>query len=95
MEPIRFEDSNIEVDATVVAAGLKISPALLLERLRDGTVTSRCEKGIDEDAGRYRLTFFSDTRRFQLIADANGAILQRRALDFGDEPLPASAHRPD
>lgn len=93
MEPIRFEDSDIEVDATIVAAGLNIDPPLLLERLRDGSVTSLCERGVDDDAGRYRLTFFSETRRFQIITDDAGNILQRLALDFGANPLPASAHR--
>lgn len=90
---LRFEENGIELDATVVAAGLKISPTDLLQRLRDGTVTTRCETGVGEDAGRLRLTFFSDNRRLQLVADHNGAIIQRRVLNFGEKPLPTSAHR--
>lgn len=94
MKSLRFEENGIELDATIVAAGLKLDPADLLKQMQCGTVTSRCEMGAGEDAGRFRLTFYSATRRFQLIADQNGEIIQRRVLDFGDKPLPTSAHRP-
>jgi hypothetical protein len=94
MKPLEFEDGAIQVDATIVAAGLGIEPTVVLERLREGAITSLCERGIDDDSGRYRLTFFSETRRFRLVVDERGAIVQRSAIDFGDMPLPASARRP-
>ena len=94
MKPLEFEDGAIQVDATIVAAGFGITPTALLERLREGAITSLCERGIDEDRGRYRLTFFSQTRRFRLVVDECGAVVQRSAIDFGDMPLPASARRP-
>ena len=94
MKPLEFEDGAIQVDATIVAAGLGIEPTVLLERLREGAITSLCERGIDDDSGRYRLTFFSETRRFRVVVDERGAILQRSAIDFGNMPLPASARRP-
>lgn len=88
-----IQENGIDLDATIVAAGLNFSPQDLLQRLRNGTVTSRCETGVGEDEGRLRLTFFSNNRRLQLVADRNGAILQRRVLNFGEKPLPASAHK--
>ena len=53
------------------------------------------ERGTDADSGRHRLTFFSAHRRFRVVVvDAEGAILQRSALDFGNSPLPKSARKP-
>jgi hypothetical protein len=94
MKPLEFEDGDVQIDATIVAAGFGLAPMVFLERLREGAITSLCERGIDDDSGRYRLTFFSKTRRFRLVVDERGAIVQRSAIDFGDMPLPASARRP-
>lgn len=94
MKALEFEDGAIAIDATIVAKGLGIPPTLLLQRLREGRVTSRCERGIDADSGRYRLTFFSGNRRFRLVVDDSGAVIRRTTLDFGDRPLPVSARRP-
>ena len=37
--------------------------------MRKGETTSLSERGVNEDAGRYRLTFFHNSRRFRLIVD--------------------------
>lgn len=94
MKSVEFADGAIEIDATIVAQGLGISPSLLLERLRDGKVTSRCERGVDADSGRYRVTFFSENRRLRLVVDESGAIVQRSTIDFGQMKLPTAARRP-
>jgi hypothetical protein len=52
------------------------------------------ERGIDEDSGRYRLTFFSENRRFRLLVDETGNVVQRSAIDFCDRPLPDSMRKP-
>lgn len=93
MAALEFSDGAIAIDAAIVADGLAIAPAALLQALREGAITSRCERGIDADAGRYRLTFFSRHRRFRVIVDAQGAILSRSSLNFGGMPLPRAAHR--
>jgi hypothetical protein len=94
MEQIQFEDGAIEIDARVVAEGLGIEPPLLKAQMQEGKITSRSERGVDADEGRYRVTFFSAHRRFRLIIDQRGAIIQRSTLDFGDLPLPPSTRRP-
>jgi hypothetical protein len=94
MKPITLEDGAIEIDAEIIAEGLGIAPPLLKAGMRDGKITSRSERGIDADEGRYRLTFFSEHRRFRLIVDARGAIIQRSTLDFGDRPLARSTCPP-
>jgi hypothetical protein len=62
--------------------------------MRAGRITSLAERGIDVDAGRHRLTFFSEHRRFRVVVDETGAIVQRSAVDFGDSALPKSARMP-
>lgn len=94
MAMIDLEDGGIQVDATIVAEGLGIDPALVQERMRQGKITTLYERGIDEDEGRHRLTFFSESRRLRLLVDEKGNVLQRSATDFGDRGLPESARRP-
>ena len=94
MKPIEFEDGAVQVDASVVAEGLGIALPLLRQQMRSGQITSLSERGTDADLGRHRLTFFSQHRRFRLVVDESGAIIQRSALDFGDAPLPSTLRKP-
>jgi hypothetical protein len=87
---IRFEADAIEIDAATIAEALDIDPSLVPQRIRDGALTTRCERGVDADEGRYRLTFFTDRRRLRLIVDAAGNVLQRSTINFGEH----SAGRP-
>ena len=94
MKPVEFENGAVEIDAFVVAEGLGIALPLLREQMRAGKITSVSERGIEDDGGRHRLTFFSEHRRFRVVVDESGAIIQRSALNFGDSPLPKSVRRP-
>jgi hypothetical protein len=91
---IVFEDGAVQIDAAIVAAELGLAPADVPALLRAGAITSVCERGAGEDAGRHRLTFFFANRRCRLVVDAEGRIIQRSSIDFGDRPLPAALHRP-
>jgi len=75
---------DIEIDAEMVAKGLKMDVACLQGDMRNGQVTCRLEQGIEADAGRFRLTFFSGTCEFRLVADAEGAVLQSSVVNFGN-----------
>ena len=94
MKPIEFRDGAVQVDASLIAEGLGITLPLLRQQMRAGEITSLAERGTDADHGRHRLTFFSAHRRFRLVVDAEGAIIQRSALDFGNAPLPKSVRKP-
>ena len=94
MKRIEFADGAVQIDASIVAEGLGIALPLLREGMRAGTITSLSERGIDADQGRHRLTFFSEHRRFRVVVDASGAIIQRSVLDFGDSSLPKSVRKP-
>ncbi len=92
MKPVEFENGIVQVDAAVVADGLGIALPVFRKEMQSGRITSVCERGIDADDGRHRITFFSVHRRFRLVVDQSGTIVQRSTLNFGDAPLPASAH---
>lgn len=94
MKSIEFADGAVQIDASIVAEGLGIALPRLREGMRAGTITSVSERGVDADQGRHRLTFFSEHRRFRVVIDASGAIVQRSAVDFGDSTLPRSVRKP-
>jgi Family of unknown function (DUF6522) len=64
-----------------------------LSLMREGAITSSCERGIEDDAGRYRLIFFYKSRRLRLIIDEAGRVIQRSTIEFNNRPLPARLHR--
>jgi hypothetical protein len=77
MSTLVHERGEFTVDAAIVAEGLGIDPATVLDAMRERRITSLCERGVDEDAGRSRLTFFYGRRRLRLIVDEAGSILDR------------------
>ena len=93
MKPVRLGDGVIEIEASLVSEGLNLPLPLLRQQMRAGRITSVSERGTGDDAGRHRLPFFSEHRRFRVTVDESGAIIQRSAIDFGDERLPRSARK--
>ncbi len=93
MKPVRLGDGVIEIEASLVSEGLNLPLPLLRQQMRAGRITSVSERRTGDDAGRHRLTFFSEHRRFRVTVDESGAIIQRSAIDFGDERLPRSARK--
>ena len=91
---IEITDSSIPVDASFIADSLNLTPAAVQAGMRDGTITCRCERGVGDDAGRHRLTFFHGSRRLRLVVDDLGAIIQHSIVDFGPLGIPPSARRP-
>src|SRR5690606_28746212 len=57
MSKVEFEDGAVSIDATVVAEGFGLSTDQIRHLMRTLKMTTRCERGIDADAGRHRLTF--------------------------------------
>lgn len=86
MDPITFTDQRIEIDATLVAKGLRMEPEALRAALREGRVTHTIEKGEGDDAGRYRVTFYAPTRRLRLLFTVDGQILQTSSVDYNRKP---------
>ena len=85
-------DGTIQIDASIIGRNLGLEPFEVQRLMHEGKLTSSCERGIDEDAGRFRLTFFHGNRRLRLITDNTGRIIRRSLIDFGDHPPAARLH---
>lgn len=82
MAGVEFTGNGVSIDAAVLAKAFRISADDLKQALRDGTITSRFERGEGEDAGKARLTFFSSTRRVRMTLDGSGNVLTCSAVDL-------------
>jgi hypothetical protein len=71
-------DGAITVQAELIATGLGLSIDALLRNLRAGVIFQTMERGIDEDAGRLRITFRYRNRRFQVVTDGSGQTVHSR-----------------
>jgi Family of unknown function (DUF6522) len=83
MSTVVFEEGAVSIDAAIVAKGLAIEPALVQPLMHEGKITSLYERGANEDAGRYRLTFFHQKRCLRLVIDATGNIVEQSTFDVG------------
>lgn len=82
MSQISFNDQMIEIDATLIAKGLGMHPDVLRQAMREGRVTRTVEKGEGEDAGRFRVTFYSLNCRLRLLFNDEGILLQTSSADY-------------
>ena len=77
MTAIERNGDDFVVPASLLGEAFGLDEAETREYMRDGTITSRCEVGHDEDEGRWRLSFRHKDRVFRLTVDAKGQILSR------------------
>jgi len=94
MPMIVFEDGAVQINGTIVGEGLGIDPPLVQPLMREGKITGRYKRGVDEDAGRHRLTLFRESWRLSLIVDDAGKVVQLCVVDPGNRPVPPSLRRP-
>lgn len=91
---IEFSDNTFLVDAALIGELLHVPAAHVPALMRDGKITSACERGVDEHEGQFRLTFFYRNRRARLGTDPTGRILRRSVIDLGERPIPDALRRP-
>ena len=84
---IEISDDAFVVDAALVGELLRLPVSRVQSLMRSGQITSSCERGVDEDAGEFRLSFFHGNRRARLSTDLEGRILRKSIIAFGDRPL--------
>jgi hypothetical protein len=89
---IEFNDTTFLVDAALIGELLRISATRVPALMREGKITSACERGVDDHAGEFRLSFFYRNRRARLCTDPEGRILRKSSIDFGERPVPRSQH---
>lgn len=91
---IEFSDGEFVVDARLLGELLSVPVSRVSALMREGAITSICERGVDDHEGEFRLTFFHLSRRARLSTDIAARILRRSVIDFGERPLPDILHRP-
>ena len=77
MTQVELSQDGFVVDATVLSAAFNLAPEDIQPLMRNGNITSRCETGIDDDAGQSRLTFHYRDRAVRLVVDQAGTILKQ------------------
>ncbi|MGB2893816.1 MAG: DUF6522 family protein [Albidovulum sp.] len=77
MTAVERKAADFVVDAALLADAFALSQDDIKARMRDGAITSRCEAGVDDDAGRWRLTFHHGDRACRFIVDEAGNVLKR------------------
>jgi hypothetical protein len=80
MSDIELAEGAVKVDAAVIAPDLGLRPEGVLNALRARRLTAVCEQGLEQDAGRWRLTFYHANRRLRLVIDHTGRVLERSAV---------------
>lgn len=93
MTSIILADGNIDLDAALIAADLGLDCLGVLEAMRVRRLTAVCERGVDEDAGRYRVTFYHGNARLRLLVDADGQIIERSVARLHPIPRMPSTKR--
>ena len=77
MNAVARNGADFVVDAPLLAQTFGLTEAEVRAAMRAGDITSRCETGEGEDAGRWRLTFHHRDRALRLIVDEAGTIQKR------------------
>lgn len=90
---VEFSDNTFVVDAGLIGELLHVPPSRVPALMREGKITSACERGVDEHVGEFRLTFFYGNRRARVGTDPAGRILRRSVIDFGDRPVSDALRR--
>ena len=81
MTTILTGNDGFVVDAEIIAEALGIAASEIQGLMRSNVISSRCEKGMGEDEGCWRLTFFHSNRAFRLTVDNTDQILSRARFD--------------
>jgi len=80
MTPIERKAGDFVIDAAVLAEALGLTQDEIRARMGSGAITSRCEAGVDDDAGRWRLTFYHNDRACRFIVDDAGTVIKRTSF---------------
>jgi hypothetical protein len=86
--PVERADGDFVLEASLIGELFDIQAAEVPALIRAKCITSVCESGMDADDGMFRLNLFYRGRHARLRIDAEGHILQRSVIDFGERPLP-------
>lgn len=63
--------AHLTIDATLIAPLLGLAPDAFMDAIKRGAISQLAERGIDDDEGRYRVTFRYRRRRCRLVVHAD------------------------
>ena len=86
---ITIADGEITIDAELLAPKLGLSAEALKAEMRKGNVSSVAEAGINEDAGRTRVTFRYRTRVWTVVVEPDGTLRDRLSFMLVESLAPA------
>ncbi|MET4702252.1 hypothetical protein ABIE65_005307 [Constrictibacter sp. MBR-5] len=86
MTAVDRQNGDFVIDAALLADAFGLSQGEIKVRMRDGAITSRCETGVGEDAGCWRLTFHYGDRACRFIIDDAGKVLKKVAFPLRARP---------
>ncbi|WP_372839885.1 DUF6522 family protein [Phaeovulum sp.] len=95
MTPVERKAEDFVIDAALLAEAFGLPQSEIKARMREGAITSRCEAGVAEDAGRWRLTFHHADRACRFIVDASGNALTRATFPIKTRPQDPKAPHGD
>lgn len=93
MTTVERKAGDFVIDAALLANAFGLPQEEIKVRMRAGVITSRCEAGTAEDAGRWRLTFHHGGRACRFIVDEAGNILTRATFPVRTGPQNPRAPR--
>ena len=78
---IKMNNGQPVIDARDLGKLLDLDPAEVQAKMRKGDITSKFEIGQDEDAGRFRLTFYFNGKRLRLTCSEDGEVISTVRTD--------------
>jgi hypothetical protein len=75
--------TGVAIEGGVVAQALGLAADVFRRLIGDHHIVVRCERGVGDDEGLYRATFYHGSHRARLVVDAEGQILTPIAIDHG------------
>lgn len=91
MTGVERNTSDFVIDAALLGEAFGLPQSEIKARMRDGSITSRCETGVDKDAGSWRLTFHHAGRACRFVVDEAGNILTRATFPIKTRPQDLAA----
>ncbi len=92
---VKFDQEAPVVGAKLLADLPDIRADQVSDRVKQGTIATMCEAGVDDHEDGFRLGIFHRNRRARIEIDHQGRVFSRSVNDFGNRPLPASLRGPE
>ncbi len=91
--PMRLQpaEDGFAIDAADLGSLLDLPVEHVRREMRAGRIASRFERGMEEHAGMWRVTFIHGRERVRLTVDDAGRVLRRSRTSWSEPPGRAAA----